>query len=175
MTISSSINLSSFSNISRVLSSWRLSTVAILSLFQFVRYSDAVENGNLGSALASLAKTEVLVPREWKALTENNEAISEPIQTIIGIASDFQDSIENSEVFQPGYLCKTLEDLFFDATEFEELIINLMASYGTEEEEIDKMRQITFDPLDQSIKEILNLQIEGLIWKPSATNLATII
>ncbi|KAK6542796.1 hypothetical protein TWF694_006738 [Orbilia ellipsospora] len=172
MSLCYNINPLPLSKISHFLPTLHSPTIAILLFLRFVRHSNAVENGNLGITLAILVKTEVLVPKEWRALTENNGAISNSIRTIVDIASDFQDSIENIEVFQSGYLCGRLENVFVGAIELEDLVVGLMVSYDASEEEIDKIRQSAFDPLDQSIKAILNVQIEDLTWKPSASHFA---
>ncbi|EPS35141.1 hypothetical protein H072_11566 [Dactylellina haptotyla CBS 200.50] len=115
-----------------------ISSIYFILLFHFPYQGNAIEK-NLGAGLARLAKTDQITLNEWQKLTVDNEAILPDLETIANIAGDFQDSTENSEMLEPGYLCGIFERLFASNIDLEEFTTGLLASYNVEDEEIERL------------------------------------
>ncbi|KAK6506733.1 hypothetical protein TWF481_005192 [Arthrobotrys musiformis] len=147
----------------------------LISFSLFSGISCTPVGGNLLTGIANLAKSEVLSSRHWDKLTVDNDHIVAELKQITDIASEFQDGGIISErgdsesddfyPFQTGFLCDILERLNIANSDLEDYSLKLLDFYKVPPREIEGVRT-AFDSIDQSVKAIMNLQIEGLGWKP---------
>ncbi|KAK6350509.1 hypothetical protein TWF718_003700 [Orbilia javanica] len=119
--------------------------------------------------------SEVLNSREWDKLTVDNDRIEAELEQITDIASEFQDGGIVSErgepelgdfyPFQAGFLCDILERLNIANFELEGFSLRLLDFYKAPPREIEGVRT-AFDSIDQSVKHIINVQVQDIGWKP---------
>ncbi|KAF3264312.1 hypothetical protein TWF192_004001 [Orbilia oligospora] len=148
----------------------------IISLSTFLTQASGTPvGGNLLTGIANLAKSEALNWRQWDKITVDNDYIEADLKHITDVASEFQDGgivsgRDEEEIieFYPlraGFLCGILERLNTANYNFEEFSLKLLDSHKISRDEIEGVQE-ALASLDQSVKLVMNEQVEDIGWKP---------